>query len=98
MTMTEHVRITGRVQGVFYRGWTRDRAPELGLRGWVRNRDDGSVEALVAGPEDAVGRLIGAMRDGPGAARVNDVSWSETAPFAGEGFVIRGQGGSFRNN
>lgn len=68
-----HLRITGRVQGVWYRGWTVQRATALGLDGWVRNRADGSVEALVAGPAPAVRDLIAACRDGPPNARVTAV-------------------------
>jgi acylphosphatase len=85
------VRVTGRVQGVAYRAWCRGAATALGLRGWVRNRDDGSVEALIAGPEDAVEAMLAAMAEGPGAARVTDV-WSEAvdpAPLP-QGFEIRG--------
>ncbi len=72
------VRVTGRVQGVAYRAWARSQAIALGLRGWVRNRDDGSVLALIAGPEDAVKAMVAAMSEGPGAARVTDV-WTEDA-------------------
>lgn len=73
-----NVRVTGHVQGVAYRAWARSEAGLLGLRGWVRNRDDGSVEALLAGPEAAVEEMVAAMSDGPGAARVTDV-WTEAA-------------------
>lgn len=72
------VRVTGRVQGVAYRAWTRSQAVALGLRGWVRNRGDGSVLALIAGPETAVDAMVMAMGEGPGAARVTDV-WREEA-------------------
>ena len=84
------VRATGRVQGVAYRAWTRAVAASRGIRGWVRNRDDGSVEAVLAGPEDAVKAMIAAMSEGPGAARVTDV-WTEPADPAtvAQGFVIR---------
>ncbi|MEZ5886735.1 MAG: acylphosphatase [Paracoccaceae bacterium] len=68
-----HVRVTGRVQGVAYRAWARAEAEALGLRGWVRNRRDGSVEALLAGPEEKVNTMVLAMSEGPGAARVTDV-------------------------
>ena len=53
MFVTRRLAVHGRVQGVFYRGWTVDAAPALGLDGWVRNRRDGSVEILAAGPEEA---------------------------------------------
>lgn len=85
-----HVRVTGRVQGVAYRAWTRAEADLLGLRGWVRNRGDGSVEALIAGPEERVKDMIAAMSEGPGAARVTDV-WAEPAEpgTVPQGFAVR---------
>ena len=84
-----HIRVTGHVQGVAYRAWTLAEAERRGLRGWVRNRDDGSVEALAAGPEDAVKAMVLAMREGPGAARVTDVWTDPVAPEAVEaGFRI----------
>ncbi len=67
------VEIRGRVQGVWYRGWTLDEASRRGLRGWVRNRRDGSVEALFIGPKDKVDDMIEACREGPPAARVDSV-------------------------
>lgn len=70
------VRIEGRVQGVWFRGWTRDQATALGLDGWVRNLADGTVEALFAGPSDAVGAMVEACWVGPPAARVTDVAAS----------------------
>jgi acylphosphatase len=62
--------ITGRVQGVGYRAWAIATAHRLALRGWVRNRSDGAVEALVAGSEEAVAAMATACRRGPLAARV----------------------------
>lgn len=84
------IRVTGHVQGVAYRAWCQAAALQRGLRGWVRNRGDGSVEALIAGPEDQVQDMVTAMGEGPGAARVTDV-WTEPADTAAvsEGFVIR---------
>jgi len=67
------VEIRGRVQGVWYRGWTVDEAQRRSLRGWVRNRRDGSVEALFIGPKDQVEAMIEACREGPPAARVDSV-------------------------
>jgi acylphosphatase len=67
------VMIRGRVQGVWYRGWTVDQANSRGLRGWVRNRRDGAVEALFAGPADRVEAMIEACRSGPPAARVDAI-------------------------
>ena len=68
------VVVSGRVQGVWYRGWTADEARRRGLRGWVRNRRDGTVEALFAGPEDQVRAMIAACHEGPPAARVAEVA------------------------
>ena len=65
-----HLMILGRVQGVFYRNWTVETASGLGLAGWVRNRMDGSVEALVEGAEQAVERFISLAHEGPPAAHV----------------------------
>lgn len=72
------VRIEGRVQGVWYRGWTVDEARRRGLRGWVRNRRDGTVEALFIGPPKTVHDLVWACRKGPPAAKVVNIS-TETA-------------------
>ncbi|MBM3505145.1 MAG: acylphosphatase [Alphaproteobacteria bacterium] len=62
--------IKGKVQGVWYRGWTVETARRLGLLGWVRNRGDGSVEALFHGAGDTVAEMIEACHRGPPAARV----------------------------
>ena len=71
---TVRLRITGRVQGVGYRLWAIRMATSLGLRGWVRNRRDGSVEALVTGEPEPVAAMIEACRRGPYAARVTEVT------------------------
>ena len=71
-------RISGRVQGVWYRGWTMERATALGLSGWVRNRADGTVEALFAGPADAVDAILAACREGPPAAVIHDIAVEPT--------------------
>ena len=73
------VRIEGRVQGVFYRGWTVNEANRRGLGGWVRNRRDGSVEALFAGLNKAVDDMVTACSRGPSAARVTSVSTKAAA-------------------
>ena len=70
---TVHVRVTGRVQGVFYRAWTGQTARALGLAGWVRNHRDGSVEAVFSGSVEAVAAMIEKCRQGPPAARVEKV-------------------------
>lgn len=64
------VRVEGRVQGVGYRVWTQRTAVALGLRGWVRNRRDGSVEAALFGPPASVEEMIGRCHDGPPGAAV----------------------------
>lgn len=70
MTRTLQVRITGLVQGVGYRAWTEQAARQRGLSGWVRNRRDGSVEALISGPDDKVAEMLGYFWQGPTASRV----------------------------
>ncbi len=73
MALQARLAITGRVQGVGYRDWAVATGQRLGLSGWVRNRTDGSVEALIGGDDDAVGRMIEACRRGPPLARVDAV-------------------------
>jgi len=73
MTLQARLAVTGRVQGVGYRDWVMEMAERLGLSGWVRNRVDGSVEAVIVGDDAAVGRMIEACRRGPTAARVDAV-------------------------
>lgn len=65
--------ITGRVQGVWFRGSTRDRAVAFGVTGWARNEPDGSVTVLACGDDDAVERLVAWLHDGPRLARVDAV-------------------------
>ena len=89
-TICLHTRIRGRVQGVWYRAWMEKAARSLDVSGWVRNRRDGSVEALLCGREDAVRRLIELAHDGPPAARVESIDVEEVADPPGmSGFEIR---------
>ena len=83
-------RITGRVQGVGFRNFTRRRARGLDVTGWVRNESDGSVRLEAEGPADALESLVEAVHNGPRMARVEDVDvdWSEAAD-AFEGFRVR---------
>jgi len=74
------VVVRGRVQGVGYRAWTEDTAILNGLDGWVRNRRDGSVEAVFAGPTEAVNGMIDACRRGPDSARVDTVDVHAAGP------------------
>ena len=81
----------GRVQGVAFRAWTQGQARSLGLRGWVCNNPDGSVSALVAGPEEQVEMMLDRMWSGPGAAAVRDVSVEAVVSVPEvEGFEITG--------
>lgn len=83
----ERLHIRGRVQGVWFRGWMVDQARRLGLTGWVRNRRDGSVEALLVGSRAAVEAMVEACRSGPPAARVETVERAAAEGIAGSGFV-----------
>jgi acylphosphatase len=77
MDVIRHVVIHGWVQGVGYRAWTEYTALERGLQGWVRNRRDGSVEAMFAGPPDAVAAMIEACENGPHGSRVDRIDQRE---------------------
>ena len=88
---TVSLKITGRVQGVWYRGWTVKTALALDLVGWVRNRADGSVEILMAGSDDKLDEMIVACHRGPPAARVDDVieESADGQDIPASGFVQR---------
>jgi acylphosphatase len=76
----ERITIAGRVQGVFYRKWAQSTATSLGLRGYVRNLSNGSVEALVAGPRDRMDAFAEACRAGPQNSEVTSVERSIADP------------------
>jgi len=84
-----HVYVSGTVQGVYYRATTRDTARENGVDGWVRNLDDGRVEAVFEGPEDAVEGMVEWCHTGSPAARVDDVEVEYGDPEGVEGFEVR---------
>jgi len=69
-----HVKIEGRVQGVGYRAWTVATAHHFGLKGWVRNRMDGWVEAVFAGPAEIVDKMLAECEEGPPAAEVKHIA------------------------
>jgi acylphosphatase len=83
------LRIRGRVQGVAYRYWMVEAARAAGVAGWVRNCGDGSVEALVSGPRNVVDGLIARCREGPPAARVDDIECSDEPVPGLSGFIMR---------
>ncbi|WP_045222568.1 acylphosphatase [Desulfonatronum thioautotrophicum] len=68
-----HAYVSGRVQGVYFRGWTRGHAQRLGLHGWVRNLRDGRVEVLASGPDNALRELQELLYEGPALSRVDGV-------------------------
>jgi acylphosphatase len=88
-TRSLRLQVTGKVQGVGYRLWAERTAQSLGLRGWVRNRADGSVELLVTGSESAAAALIDACRRGPRLAEVTGVEVAEAADDGSAGFTAR---------
>jgi len=83
-----HVRIEGRVQGVWFRGWTAREAAARNVCGWVRNRGDGSVEAVFAGPRAQVADMVALCRRGPPAAKGFNVSTQPVAVPHEAGFHV----------
>ncbi|MEX2468646.1 MAG: acylphosphatase [Pseudohongiellaceae bacterium] len=84
-------RVSGVVQGVFFRASTRDRALALGLRGWVRNTADGAVEVMLVGTGDALAEMRAWLHEGPPRASVSRVDLAPCAPESGlDGFEVRG--------
>lgn len=89
---TVHVLIQGRVQGVGFRAWTHHQAELHGLKGWVRNRRDGAVEAVFSGPEDLVEVVLKACRQGPRGAvveRVEQLNSDESSVDPSSRFEVR---------
>jgi acylphosphatase len=89
MPVALHVRVTGLVQGVFFRAWARDEAQALGVSGWIRNCSDGSVEALIEGDSEAIEELIDLLREGPPGAQVEDVEIEEADREGLSSFEVR---------
>ncbi len=86
---TVRVRIAGRVQGVGYRSWAEDEARGLGLTGWVRNRRDGSVEALLSGAAGSVAEMLRRCHAGPASAVVSSIEVLEEGGNPPAGFEAR---------
>jgi len=84
------VVVRGRVQGVFFRDSTRERAQALGVGGWVRNAEDGTVAVHAEGDAAAVEELLGFLREGPPSAEVASVDVEEAKPEGHEQFAVRG--------
>ena len=89
MPAAVRARITGRVQGVGFRAWVQHEARRRGLAGWVRNEPDGSVAALLAGPDAALAEMVALLWQGPPGARVAEVATEAADPPAAPGFQIR---------
>ena len=88
----KRISITGKVQGVFFRASTKDKADELGVTGEVRNLPDGGVEVIACGQEGQVAQLVAWCHDGPPRAKVEQVVVEEAAERRFEGFkVVRGR-------
>jgi len=87
--IARRLRVTGRVQGVFFRAWTRNEARTLSVSGWVRNCSDGSVEAQLEGEPATIQALIELMRDGPPGAQVENVEIEDADREGLSGFEIR---------
>ncbi len=83
------VVVHGRVQDVFYRDSMRERALALGVTGWVRNRSDGAVEAVLEGEPEVVEQVLAYCRTGPSGARVEEVDSHEEKPERLSGFAVR---------
>ena len=84
-----HFRVSGQVQGVFFRATAQETASALGLRGWVRNTEDGQVELVACGSDAGLNELERWLRHGPPRARVNGVTTRDTAPEEFADFSIR---------
>jgi acylphosphatase len=87
--IAKRIRVTGRVQGVFFRAWTQGEARELGISGWVRNCSDGSVEAHLTGEESDVARMIQRLHRGPSNARVESIAVEDAEPECVGRFELR---------
>jgi acylphosphatase len=83
-----HVRVSGRVQGVFYRAFTQNKAREMGIKGWVKNVPGGGVEAVLEGERQKVGELLALMKAGPEGSMVLGMELSELKCKGYEDFEV----------
>ena len=83
------VRVSGQVQGVFFRAWTKQQADRLGVMGWIRNRLDGEVDGLLVGSEAAVDKLLELIWEGPPGAVVSEVKIEDAKGITPAGFAIK---------
>ncbi|GGD89636.1 acylphosphatase [Aureimonas endophytica] len=88
MTKTVRVRVTGKVQGVGFRAWTAKEAKARRLSGWVRNRRDGTVEAILSGDGPMVDAMLDLLRHGPSGRGVDDVEAQEWTGAVPDGFLV----------
>ncbi len=86
------LRIQGRVQGVWFRAWMKEEADKRGVQGWVRNRTNGTIEAMMVGPADQVEELLEACNSGPPLARVDKVDTQPATGVVPRGFETRATG------
>lgn len=91
MEIRVHVFISGRVQGVFFRKWVKEKTDALGVVGWIKNLADGRVEVIAEGEREKVNRLIKLIKKGPRLAEVRhvDVSWEEATGEFEEFEIVR---------
>ena len=87
--VSRHVRITGQVQGVFFRAWAAEQAGKLGVTGWIRNAPDGSVEAHLEGDKWSVQQMIDLLHQGPPSAQVSRVAVEDAESEGADRFEVR---------
>ena len=87
--IARHISVSGRVQGVFFRAWTRERAEALGVTGWIRNCPDGHVEAHVEGEDSLVEQMLELLRRGSPAAQVENLRTWDVEPCEFDDFEVR---------
>lgn len=89
MKIARSIRVSGRVQGVFFRAWTKEQADRLEVAGWISNCADGSVEGHLEGPEQSVEELLRLLHRGPPGARVDELKIGEATIENADWFSVR---------